>query len=356
MKRRAFVTGATGQTGSYLVELLLAKGYEVAILLRRSSSTTQQCWRIAQCLSQLTIIEGDVLDTSSLRQALLFHPQEVYHLAAQSYVQRSFTEPLHTLDVTAGGTLRLLDAIRLYTSITDSVRFYQASSSEQYGNALTSPQFEGTPMAPVSPYGCAKLLAHQVCHIYRESYGMFIACGIAFNHESPRRGEEFVTRRLTKGAAQVKLGIIQQLPFYLPDPIPSRDWSHAKDIVEGIWLMLQHHLPRDFVLASGQTHTVVEFAEQAFQQLGLRFQDCITIDERLRRPQELTTLVGDSRLAREVLGWYPQITFPQLVKEMVDADLARETEALHHRAQSDTECHRPQTVAALTLSADLHGL
>ena len=319
MKRRALITGITGQDGSYLAEFLLEKDYEVYGMVRRSSSPTLS--RIFHLLDRVKLVEGDLSDDASLRRCLaVSKPQEVYNLAAQSQVGISFLEPIHTSEVTGIGALRLYEAVRLYTSLSEGVRLYQASSSEMFGNAPTSPQTELTPMRPVSPYGCAKLFAHSMAQTYRASYGMFIACGIAYNHESPRRGEEFVTRKITRVAAMIAAGAPMKLTLGNIDA--RRDWSHAKDIVRGMWLLLQHSTPLDCILASGTSTSVQEFYQKVFACLHLNPSVHVELQTALRRPTEIAQLVGDTTLARTTLGWTPTYTLDTLIKEMVDAELA----------------------------------
>lgn len=328
MKRRTLLTGISGQDGSYLAEFLLEKDYEVYGLIRRTSHNPYE--RIHHLLDSLRLIPGDLTDQPSLNRAIqLAKPHEVYHLASQSDVAESYVEPIHTTDVTGLGAVRVFEAVRTQTGLSEHVRVYQASSSEQFGNQPT-PQSESTPFAPESPYACAKTYAHQMAQVYRNSYQLYIACGIAFNHESPRRGEQFVTRRITQGLARIKLGLQQTFPLFLPSPIPYRDWCHAKDVVRAMWLMLQQPRPTEYILASGTTASVLEFGERAARELGLTFQECISHTPSLRRPSEAYCFQGDARKAAQELGWSPQISFPELITEMVHADLDRETQALHH--------------------------
>ena len=322
MKRRALVTGVTGQDGSYLCELLLEQDYEVYGLIRRTSTTGT--WRIDPFIDRLKLIPGDVTDLSSLVRAVkLVDPQEVYHFASQSSVAHSFSVPLSTLDITGGGTVRLLDALRQYAP---HARFYHASSSEQFGNAQISPQTEETPFLPISPYGCAKVYAHTMAVTYRQAYKMFVCSGIAYNHESPRRGEEFVTRKITKAVAKIKVGVQSELR--LGDTSARRDWSHAKDIVRGAWMMLQRDTPDDYVLASGETHSVQELVELAFNYASLNHHQYVKIDPGLFRMTEIQQLQGLALKATQLLGWRPTVTFSQLVQEMVKADLDA---VEHHR-------------------------
>lgn len=318
MSKRAFVTGCNGQTGSYLCELLLAKGYTVFGLVRRTS--TQNTWRIDHLLDRLTLLEGDLLDMGSLRTALQkSDPEEVYNFAAQSHVGTSFFEPLHTMEVTGLGPVRLYETVR--TTCSKLTRIFQASSSEQYGTGGLLPYNEETPMYPVSPYGAAKLYAHQMAHVYRMAYGQFIACGISFNHESPRRGTEFVTRKITQAVARIEAG--QQDLLTLGNLYAKRDWSHAKDIALGAWLTLQHPVPDDFVFASGVSYSVQDFVEYAFNYLSLDWQKFVKTIPTLMRPTEIPELVGHAGKAAVELGWAPSVTFHNLIKEMVDADCAR---------------------------------
>jgi len=319
--KRALITGITGQDGSYLAELLLDKGYEVHGVIRRSSSFNTG--RIDHLYvdpheqsARLLLHHGDLLDQSSLR-AILEHaqPDEVYNLAAQSHVRVSFDQPTYTVDVVGMGTLHLLEAVR---SLARPPRFYQASSSEMYGSA-PAPQSETTPFHPRSPYACAKVYAfHQVVN-YREAYGLYAVNGTLFNHESPRRGETFVTRKITRAAARIRLGLQDKL--YLGNLDAKRDWGFAGDYVEAMWLMLQQDVPEDFVIATGRSHSVREFCELAFAALDLRWQEFVEIDSRYERPSEVPHLEGDARLARQRLGWTPSTSLPELVRMMVDADL-----------------------------------
>ena len=334
--RKALITGITGQDGSYLAEFLLAKGYEVWGLVRRSS--TENTSRIAHLLgpeiaARLHLCQGDLADTPSIYHALdQSRPDEVYNLAAQSHVHVSFECPEYTAEVTGLGTLRILDAIRQLGLTT---RFYQASSSELFGKVVETPQKETTPFHPRSPYGCAKAFAFEITRNYRESYGLFAVNGILFNHESPRRGEMFVTRKITKAVAELKHGRIE--PLTLGNLDSKRDWGFAGDFVEAMWLMLQADQPEDFVIATGETHTVREFCELAFQRAGLPLkwtgtgvdekgigpqgQTLVGISPQFFRPAEVDLLLGDATKARTSLKWQPKISFQQLVEMMVDADL-----------------------------------
>jgi GDPmannose 4,6-dehydratase len=315
MTKRALITGITGQDGSYLAELLLQKGYHVIGMVRRSSTLNFE--RIGHLQDQLELVPGDLLDEVSMIQILRAHrPDEVYNLAAQSFVQTSFGQPVLTGETTALGVTRLLDAIRL---ADHDVRFYQASSSEMFGKVVEVPQRETTPFYPRSPYGVAKVYGHWITVNYRESYGMHANSGILFNHESPRRGLEFVTRKIAYGAARIKLGLARELRLGNLDA--QRDWGFAGDYVDAMWRMLQRDEPGDFVVATGETHSVREFCEVAFGHLDLDWQDHVVIDERFFRPAEVELLVGDPALARETLGWQPRTSFAQLVQMMVEADV-----------------------------------
>jgi GDPmannose 4,6-dehydratase len=317
--KRALITGITGQDGSYLAELLLAKGYEVHGLIRRSSSFNTQ--RIDHIFDKLKLHHGDLSDSGNLTTLLLhISPDEVYNLAAQSHVRVSFDVPEYTGQVTGIGCVRLLEAIR---QLGLHPRFYQASSSEQYGKVQAVPQSETTPFYPRSPYAVAKQFAHWSVINYRESYGMHASCGILFNHESPRRGETFVTRKIAKAAARIKLG--QQNKLSLGNLSAKRDWGHAKEYVEAMWLMLQQDEPDDYVIATGETYSVREFLTVAFEHLNLDWRDFVEIDAKYYRPAEVDLLVGDSSKAKAKLGWEPKIKFVDLVKEMVDHELAVET-------------------------------
>ena len=324
--RRALVTGITGQDGSYLAELLLAKGYEVHGMIRRSSSLRRErIDRIAASLpaanSHLKLHYGDLADTMSMvRLVREVQPQEVYNLAAQSHVRVSFDQASYTAEVTAIGVLRQLEAIRDYQELSgEQVRFYQASSSELFGKVQETPQRETTPFYPRSPYGIAKLYGHWITVNYRESYGLHASSGILFNHESPHRGENFVTRKVTRAAARIKLGLRQQLA--LGNLEARRDWGFAGDYVEAMWLMLQQDEPDDYVIATGETHSVRDLCEAAFSRVGLDYREHVVHDQRLERPAEVDLLVGDASKAREKLGWQPRVGFAELIAMMVDADL-----------------------------------
>jgi GDPmannose 4,6-dehydratase len=317
----SLITGITGQDGSYLAELLLEKGYSVYGLIRRTSSPNLE--RIAHLLPRVTLIAGDLLDLSSLVAALReSSPDEVYNLAAQSFVATSWGQPLLTGDVTGLGVTRLLEAIRI---VNPGIRFYQASSSEMYGKAVETPQSERTPFHPRSPYGVAKVYGHYITVNYRESYGMFAVSGILFNHSSERRGIEFVSRKISDGVARIKLGLAEELR--LGNLSPRRDWGYAPDYVEAMWRMLQQPEPRDYVVATGETHSIQEFMEKAFAAAGLEWQRYVRIDPALQRPAEVELLLGDASRARQELGWTPRLGFDEMVKRMVESDLRRLQEA-----------------------------
>ena len=315
MTKKALITGITGQDGSYLAELLLLKGYKVVGMVRRNSTVNYE--RIRHLLDDIEFAPGDLLDQMSLVETLKSHrPDEVYNLAAQSFVQTSFTQPVLTGETTALGVTRLLDAIRM---VDPSIRFYQASSSEMFGKAHEVPQTESTPFHPRSPYGVAKVYGHWITVNYRESYDLHASSGILFNHESPRRGLEFVTRKITHGVAEIALGYTDSLALGNLDA--KRDWGFAGDYVEAMWLMLQQEQPGDFVICTGETHSVREFLELAFNHVNLSYEDYVTVDERFFRPAEVDLLVGDASLAKEKLGWVPKTSFSDLVTGMVDSDL-----------------------------------
>src|SRR5512143_3758525 len=311
----ALITGITGQDGSYLAELLLEKGYEVHGLVRRSSSFNT--WRIDHVRDCLVLHYGDLVDQNSLMRALeAIAPDEVYNLAAQSHVKVSFEMPEYTTDVTALGVLRLLDAVR---DLGSKARVYQAGSSEMFGLVQETPQTERTPFHPRSPYAVSKVYGHWMSVNYRESYGLHVSNGILFNHESPRRGENFVTRKITMTVAAIKQGRAKELRLGNLDA--KRDWGYAKDYVEAMWRMLQQETPGDYVIATGETHSVREFCEQAFACVGLDWKDFVKVDQKYFRPAEVDVLLGDASKARKVLGWQPQVTFRDLAKLMVEADL-----------------------------------
>ena len=315
MSKKALITGITGQDGSYLAELLLSKGYEVVGMVRRSSGMNYG--RVEHLINDVEFVPGDLLDQMSLVEVLRSHePDEIYNLAAQSFVQTSFTQPVLTGETTALGVTRLLDAIRM---VDPNIRFYQASSSEMFGKALEVPQTEKTPFYPRSPYGVAKVYGHWITVNYRESYDLHASSGILFNHESPRRGLEFVTRKITHGVAEIVLG--QSNSLTLGNLDAKRDWGFAGDYVEAMWLMLQQEIPGDFVVCTGETHSVRDFLELAFNHVNLSYEDYVTVDERFFRPAEVDLLVGDASLAKEKLGWVPKTSFSDLVTGMVDSDL-----------------------------------
>jgi GDPmannose 4,6-dehydratase len=313
----AIITGITGQDGSYLAELLLTKGYRVIGMMRRSSVVTFE--RIQHIQDQIDIIQGDLHDQSSLMDLMeQYKPDEVYNLAAQSFVPTSWNQPVLTGEVTALGVTRMLEAIRL---LSPKTRFYQASSSEMFGKVHELPQKETTPFYPRSPYGVAKVYGHWITVNYRESYNLFAASGILFNHESPRRGTEFVTRKITYGAVRIKLGLAKDL--HLGNLEAHRDWGFAGDYVDAMWRMIQNDYPEDFVVGTGEAHSVREFCEKAFSFLGLDYQDYVIQDPRFYRPAEVDMLVADSTRVRQKLGWAPKVDFSGLVEMMVDADLKR---------------------------------
>ena len=322
MPKRALITGITGQDGSYLAELLLAKGYEVHGLIRRAS--TFNTGRLDHIYSDphvnktsLKLHYGDLSDASAMARLMgKIAPDEIYNLAAQSHVRVSFDSPEYTADITATGAVRLLEAIR---ETGMKPRFYQASSSEMYGKVLEVPQKETTPFYPRSPYGCAKVFAYWITVNYRESYDLFACNGILFNHESPRRGETFVTRKITRAVAHIKAGLQDKL--YLGNLDAKRDWGYAKEYVDAMWLMLQQEKPDDYVIATGETHSVREFLEAAFGHAGLDWRKYVDIDPRYYRPAEVDLLIGDATKARKQLGWSPKTSFQDLVRLMVDADI-----------------------------------
>jgi len=316
MTKSALVTGITGQDGSYLAESLLEKGYQVFGLVRRSSSPNLS--RITHIANQITFLEGDLTDQSSLVLAVeQSQPDEVYNLAAQSFVATSWTQPVLTGDVTGLGAVRLLEAVR---QIRKEARFYQASSSEMFGAVTETPQNENTKFHPRSPYACAKVYAHNMAINYRESYSMFVCNGILFNHESERRGFEFVTRKITNGVARIYHGLANELTLGNMDA--RRDWGHAADYVEAMWAMMQLPRPDDFVIALGEDHSVREFVELAFQEAGLDWEKYVAVDKRFFRPAEVMMLQGDASKARNALGWKPKVTFRELVHRMVKSDIA----------------------------------
>ena len=312
---KALITGITGQDGSYLAEFLLKQGYDVVGMVRRTS--TINFHRIAHFQEQVTLVNGDLLDQVSLIRILEEHrPDEIYNLAAQSFVQTSWNQPVFTGEVTALGVTRMLDAVR---TIDPKIRFYQASSSEMFGKVMETPQRETTPFYPRSPYGVAKVYGHWITINYRESYDMHATSGILFNHESPRRGLEFVTRKISHHVARIKLGLTNEIRLGNLDA--RRDWGFAGDYVKAMWLMLQQDKPEDYVIATGETHSVEQFLNVAFEHVDLDWHDYVVQDERFMRPAEVDLLVGDPSKAGQDLGWEPTVSFKQLVKMMVDADL-----------------------------------
>jgi GDPmannose 4,6-dehydratase len=315
--KRALITGITGQDGSYLAELLLSKGYEVFGVVRRLSAPN--VWRIQHLLSRITLIQGDLLDQLSLIKAVeKSQPQEFYNLGAMSFVPSSWDQPMLTGEYNAQGVTRALEAVR---SVNPKIRFYQASSSEMYGRVREVPQTEMTPFYPRSPYGVSKVFGHYITVNYRESYDLFACSGILFNHESPRRGIEFVTRKVTDGVARIKLGLEKKLMLGNRDA--SRDWGFSGDYVTAMWLMLQQDEPDDYVIATGEAHSVQELVEVAFARVGLDWEKFVGIDERYLRPAEVDHLIGDPAKAKKQLGWEPTVDFKGLVHMMVDADLER---------------------------------
>jgi GDPmannose 4,6-dehydratase len=317
MSKRAIITGITGQDGSYLAELLLEKGYEVYGLVRRSSAPN--FWRIEHLLDRITLKPADLLDQLSIIRAIeQIQPAEFYNLAAMSFVPASWDQPMLTGEYNAQGVTRILDAIR---QVGPKIRFYQASSSEMFGKVLEVPQRETTPFYPRSPYGVSKVFAHYITVNYRESYNLFAVSGMLFNHESPRRGLEFVTRKVTDGVARIKLGMADSLSMGNLDA--QRDWGFAGDYVRAMWLMLQQSSATDYVIATGVSHSVRQLIEIAFGRVGLDWQKYVRVDPSLLRPAEVEHLLGDSSKARQELNWTPQVGFSQLIEMMVDADLAR---------------------------------
>ncbi|MDE3221840.1 MAG: GDP-mannose 4,6-dehydratase [Acidobacteriota bacterium] len=315
MAKRALITGITGQDGSYLAELLLSEGYEVVGLMRRSSTVNIE--RISHIQDQLILVSGDLTDEVSLIHVLRdYRPSEVYNLAAQSFVQASWAQPVLTGEATALGVTRMMDAIRI---VDPEIRFYQASSSEMFGRVRAVPQNEGTDFYPRSPYGVAKVYGHWITVNYRESYNLHASSGILFNHESPRRGIEFVTRKVTHGVARIKNGLSHELR--LGNLEAQRDWGYAADYVRAMWLMLQRERPDDFVIATGETHSVRELCEVAFAAAGLNWEKFVVVDPAFLRPAEVDLLVGDATKARNVLGWKCDVDFYALIEMMVEADL-----------------------------------
>ena len=320
-QKTALVTGVTGQDGSYLADLLLEKGYRVVAVKRRTSLiSTDRINHIFEDPDKVVdfdLVYGNMIDSGNIHRLLMKHkPDEIYNLAAQSHVRVSFDTPEETADIVAMGTLRLLEAAR---NVCPDVKIYQASSSEMFGDNPENPQSETTRLMPASPYACAKVFAHNVCRNYRESYGMHISSGILFNHESPRRGETFVTRKITRAAARIRLGLQDKL--YLGNLEAKRDWGFAGDYVEAMWMMLQQENPDDYVIATGETHTVQEFLHEVFNYAGLDVSKHVEIDERLFRPHEVPLLLGDPTKAKEKLGWEPKVKFKGLARMMYDEDL-----------------------------------
>ena len=338
MSKRALITGITGQDGSFLTELLLEKGYEVFGIIRRSSSFNtariDHLYRDPhEAGTRLRLLFGDLNDSSSLNTVIRqTKPDEIYNLGAQSHVRVSFDVPEYTAEVTALGTVRLLEAIR---EIGIRPKFYQASSSELFGKVLETPQTETTPFYPRSPYGCAKAYAYHITVNYREAYGLFACNGILFNHESERRGETFVSRKITRAATRIKLGLQQKL--YLGNLDARRDWGYAADYVAAMWLMMQAEEPDDYVIATGVTHSVRDFLDTAFGHLDLDWHDYVEIDPRYYRPAEVDLLQGDASKARELLGWQPKVSFPEMVKLMVDHDLALARQELRQQESRETK-------------------
>jgi GDPmannose 4,6-dehydratase len=323
--KKALITGVTGQDGSYLAEFLLEREYKVLGMVRRTSTVNFD--RITHIQNDIELVQGDLLDQVSLIAILQkHHPDEVYNLAAQSFVPTSFEQPVLTGEFTALGVTRVLDAIRL---VDKNIRFYQASSSEMFGKVREVPQNENTPFYPRSPYGAAKVYGHWITVNYRESYGLFACSGILFNHESPRRGLEFVTHKVTYGAAKIKLGLANELR--LGNLEAQRDWGYAGDYVEAMWLMLQQDEPEDYVVGTGETHSVRELCEVAFGYLGLDYRDYVVSDPKFYRPAEVDQLVADPRKAREKIGWKPTVSFEGLIKMMVDADMEALQRMLRNR-------------------------
>ena len=325
--KRALITGITGQDGSYLAEFLLEQGYQVIGMIRRSSTINFE--RIRHFQDRVTLVQGDLLDQASLIDILSAHrPHELYNLAAQSFVQTSWNQPVFTGEVTALGVTRLLDAIRL---IDSDIRFYQASSSEMFGKVRETPQTEQTPFYPRSPYGVAKVYGHWITVNYRESYGLYAVSGICFNHESPRRGQEFVTRKIARAAAMIKLG--KEKDLRLGNLDSQRDWGFAPDYVQGMWRMLQQDAPDDYLLATGRTHSVGRFVELAFETVGLDYRPYVAQDPQFMRPADVDKLVGDPSKAKQKLDWEAVTSFEDLVKMMVEADLDKYKNPMAHSQQ-----------------------
>ncbi len=321
--KKALITGITGQDGSYLAEFLLAKNYQVFGLTRRTSTLSNE--RIKHIQDKITFVQGDLHDQNSLATALMdTEPEEVYNLAAQSFVPTSWNQPVLTGEVTALGVVRMLEAIKM---VNKKIRFYQASSSEMFGKVVESPQTEKTRFYPRSPYGVAKVYGHYITVNYRESFGIFACSGILFNHESPRRGLEFVTKKISNSVARIALGLDKEL--HLGNLESKRDWGFAGDYVEAMWLMLQQKEADDFVIATGENHSVREFVELAFKSAGINnWEKYVVVDKNFYRPAEVDFLIGDASKAKKTLGWKPKVSFPELVKIMVEEDLKREKENL----------------------------
>ena len=316
MSKVALITGINGQDGSYLAELLLEKEYEVWGILRRNSSPEGQTSRINHIFDRLNLVYGELTDLSSLISVVnKCQPDEIYNIGAQSHVRISFDIPIFTADVTAMGTLNVLEAIR---QVNPNIKMYQASSSEMFGNSIDDGMFqrETTPLIPVSPYGCAKVFSYNICNNYKNSYDMFISNGILFNHESPRRGINFVTNKVVKSAVDIKKGIKSTLP--MGNLTATRDWGHAKDYVKAMWMMLQHSVPDNFVCATGVSHSVKDLVMYVFEKLDMNYQDYVTQEEKFLRPEELTDLKGDSTKLRSTLGWKPTYTFETMLDEMIE--------------------------------------
>lgn len=316
MKKRALITGITGQDGSYLAELLLEKDYDVYGIIRRQSHTEASMTRITHIQNDITLMYGDLTDLSSLQSAIIkSSPHEIYNLAAQSHVGISYENPIYTHNVVAGGTLNLLEAMRNYSP---HARLYQAGTSEMFGNSIDTDGFqrETTPFKPANPYACAKVFSHNICQNYRNSYNLFISNGILFNHESPRRGFNFVTSKVVRGAIDIKQGLKSNLK--LGTLSTSRDWGHAKDYVRAMWMILQHHKPDDFICSTGLTHTIADLCNYVFSKLGLNYTDYVVLDEQFARPEETRNLKGDSTKLRTIIGWEPQYTYESLLDEMIE--------------------------------------